>query len=284
MSQTEPVAPPRCYVHTDRLAGSVCRRCGRPICPDCMHEAPVGWQCTSCVRQGARVSPSVRWRPKTQGRLGNTRLTPMVIGLIVLNFAIYLWELTKFNNIVERFAMWPNGVHYLNQYYRLITAAFLHASFWHIAFNMVTLAIIGSPVEAEVGKVRFGAIYLLSALGGSVASYVLSNPNQLGVGASGAIFGLMGGYLVLARRNRWDRSTIIALIVVNLAYSFAESTIDWRAHIGGLVVGAVVSLGLVVGAEDRDPARSTILQTGVVAATVAVLGLLLLLPPGHVNL
>ena len=174
MSQTEPVAPPRCYVHADRLAGSVCRRCGRPICPECMHEAPVGWQCSACVKQGARISPTVRWRPRSQGRLGNTRITPVVAVLIGINAVVFLWELTNLNSIVDRFGTWPNGEHYLHQYYRLITAAFLHASFLHIAFNMVTLAIIGSPVEAEVGKTRFSAIYLLSALGGSVCSYPVS--------------------------------------------------------------------------------------------------------------
>jgi membrane associated rhomboid family serine protease len=249
-----------------------------------MHEAPVGWQCTNCVKQGARVSPTIRWRPKTAGRLGNTRLTPLVTALIVIDFAIYLWELTNYNDIVRRFAMWPDGVYYYNQYYRLITAAFLHASFWHIAFNMVTLAIIGSPVEAEVGKARFATIYLLSALGGSVASYVLSPQDQLGVGASGAIFGLMGAYYVLARRRRWDLATITALVVINLVFSFADSTIDWRAHLGGLVVGALVTLGLVVGAEDRDRTRATLKQVGVAVAALVVFGLLLMLPPGHINL
>jgi membrane associated rhomboid family serine protease len=163
------------------------------------------------------------------------------------------------------------------QWYRLITAAFLHASFEHILFNMITLAIIGSAVEAELGSVRFIALYLASALGGSVASYLLSKPDQMGVGASGAIFGLMGAYFVLARYRRWETGTIVALIVINLIISFAEPLIDWRVHIGGLITGAVVAWGM-----HRTANRLAGVMVAVGAA--AVLSVLAVLPPGHVNL
>jgi membrane associated rhomboid family serine protease len=287
MTETETAAP-HCYVHGDRVAGSVCRRCNRPICPDCMHEAPVGWQCSTCVRQGSRVSPTVRWRPRPiGGRLGNTRLTPMVITLIVINVGVFLWEQGHLVHNESRFGMWPAGIHAHHQWYRLITAAFLHASWQHILFNMVTLAVIGPPVEAELGKARFGAVYLGSALGGSVASYLLSKPQVVGVGASGAIFGLMGAYFVLARRQHWDTSTILGLIVINLVISFSDRAIDWRAHVGGLVAGAVLAFGLARAAEPgRAAAQGTqvVLAAAVVAGVVVPLVLLSLLPPGHVNL
>ena len=158
-----------------------------------LHARGPGGLAVHVVRQGGGTCVTDRSvASEDPGPPRNTRLTPVVTALIVVNAAIYLWELTNFNNIVSRFGMWPYGVYHYHQYYRLFTAAFLHASFWHIAFNMITLAIIGSPVEAEVGKARFTTIYLLSALGGSVASYLLSDQNQLGVGASGAIFGLFG--------------------------------------------------------------------------------------------
>ncbi len=150
--------------------------------------------------------------------------------------------------------MWPEAVHH-GQWYRLLTAAFLHANIEHIFFNMVILAIVGSPVEAEVGKVRFLVIYLISAFGGSVASYLLSNANVLGLGASGAIFGVMGSYFVLARRRGWDVATIAALIVIELAIGFGSSTIDWRAHLGGVITGAVVTLGLTRSTEPAPDTR-----------------------------
>ncbi len=300
VSSTEPVAPPSCYVHADRPAGSTCRRCGRPICPDCMHEAPVGWQCSSCLRAGSGVSPTVRWRPgphRGVGRLGNTRMTPVVTGVIAVNVAVYLWETRHFNSTVDRFGMWPLGVHQ-GEWYRLITGAFLHANIEHILFNMVTLAIVGPPVEAEVGRVRFVAVYMLSALGGSVGSYLLSRPDVLGIGASGAIFGVMGAYFVLARMRRWETRTILALIAINLFIGFTSPNIDWRAHLGGIAVGAITCLGLmVVPGRRRDPAPGrdaspappsevgqVVQGVAVVVAVGVVLGLLVMLPPGHVNL
>jgi membrane associated rhomboid family serine protease len=280
---TAPPAPPRCYAHPDRLAGSICRRCGRPICPDCMREAPVGWQCAGCVKQGARVSPTVRWRPRSPGRLGNTRMTPVVLTLIIVNSVIYLWEQTKLTQNIYRFGLNPASIHYQHQWYRLVTSPFLHASVTHIFLNMLTLAIVGPPVEAEVGRVRFLAIYLAAALGGSVCSYLIGPVNEVGVGASGAIFGIMGAYLVLAIRNRWDISTILVLIVVNLAISFADTTIDWRAHVGGLVVGAAVGYGLSRTMERRRrPGLAAAYGAAVFVAAVVPLVLLSLLPPGRV--
>jgi membrane associated rhomboid family serine protease len=253
-----------------------------------MREAPVGWQCASCVKQGARVSPTIRYRPSSAGRLGNTRITPVVTGLIVVNVAVFLWEQTNYNNIVSRFAMWPNGVYHLHQWYRLITAAFLHQGWEHIILNMITLAIVGPAVEAELGKLRFLALYLLAAVGGGVGSYLLDYPNALGIGASGAIFGVMGAYYVLARRRRWDLSAITGLLVLNLILGFAVAGIDWRAHLGGLVTGGLVCWGfdrLSMGASRQHGEGAAIAGgAAVVASAVIVLTLLSLLPPGHVNL
>jgi len=293
---------PACYVHPGRLASSVCRRCNRPICTECMTEAPVGWQCRSCVREGARSSPVRRWQPGRQGygRLGATRMTPMVIALIAVNVIVYVWEMSSKAGVlfvngqfvgqcphsVEcNYGLLPAAVHQ-GEWYRLISAAFLHANIEHIAFNMFTLAIVGAPIEAELGKVRFLALYFVSALGGSVGSYLLSEPLQIGVGASGAIFGLMGAYFVIARRRRWDSSAILALIIINLLISFASTGIDWRAHLGGLVVGAVVGLAMSRSASGWQLGRAGELVVGVGFAIVVagVLSLLVTLPPGQVNL
>ncbi len=225
----------------------------------------------------------------------------MVTTLIVINVAVYIWEMTSRvkeyaysgasipclgRNVECRFAMWPAAVHH-GQWYRLFTAAFLHANIEHILFNMLTLAIVGSPVEAELGKLRFVALYVLSAVGGSVGSYLLSSANEIGVGASGAIFGLMGAYFVLARRRGWEVGNIVALIVVNLVIGFASTTIDWRAHLGGMITGALVTVGLARSADARRTSNQTVeVRTAVVTsvAAVGVLFALTLLPPGHVNL
>jgi membrane associated rhomboid family serine protease len=283
-----PIAPPRCYVHGDRVAGSVCRRCGRPICPDCMHEAPVGWQCTNCVREGARISPTIHWRPRSPGRLGATRMTPVVVALIVVNVAVFIWEETNLNHAIERFGMLPGYVYYRHEWYRLITNAFLHANFEHILLNMATLAIIGPAVEAEIGPVRFLAVYLLAAFGGGVAVDLLTKPYSYEIGASGAIFGVLGAYYILARLRRWDLQTITTLVILNLAFSFAFPNVSWQAHVGGLIVGGAVCYGLVATPRSWRTQPSEIVQVvqglAVVIASVAILFLLALLPVGHVNI
>jgi membrane associated rhomboid family serine protease len=279
-------APPHCYRHPGRAAGAVCRRCDRPICPECMREAPVGWQCSDCLHRGHRRAPVQRWRPRGPATLGSTRITPVVTGLIVLNVVIFLVTAHNQTSIDARFGMWPFEVSH-GQWYRLITAAFLHLNISHIFFNMVTLAIIGSPVEANLGKVRFLALYLLSAAGGSVSSYLLSPYNSLGVGASGAIFGLMGAYFVLARRNRSETTTVLALIGVNLVIDFLQPGIDWRAHLGGLAIGASVAFGLGSGGDLRRGMHAIGRRAGevaTVAVAAAVIAALAQLPPGHVNL
>lgn len=215
-------------------------------------------------------------------------MTPMVIALIVVNLVVFLWEETNIDRAETRFAMWPNGVHYEHQWYRLMTSAFLHASWDHIILNMITLAIIGPAVEAEIGPVRFLAVYLLSALGGSVAFEILADPASTAVGASGAIFGILGAYYVLARIRRWDLQTITALLVINIIFSFAVPGIGWQAHIGGLVAGAAVCFGLVATPRSWGPRPSEVVQVvqgvAVVIASTAVLALLATVPVGHVNI
>ena len=287
MSIPEPQTAPRCYAHPDRVAGSVCRRCGRPICPDCMREAPVGWQCSSCVREGARRSPVVRWRPSTAGgRLGNTRVTPVVIALIVINVVAYLYEIHhRTYSFESKYFLVPALVH--SHWYSLISSAFLHDpnNVAHILLNMVSLAIVGPPVEAEVGRVRFLVLYMLAAVGGSVGFYLLAPANSVGVGASGAIFGLLGAYFVIARLRGWPTQQVVALLVINVLYSFSGG-IAWQAHLGGLVVGALAALGLMwtPGRVGRPSEVAQAVQGLAVAiAGAVVLGLLVQIPPGHVN-
>jgi membrane associated rhomboid family serine protease len=247
-----------------------------------MREAPVGWQCVRCVRQDSRQAPVTRWRPRTRGPLGASRITPGVLALIVVNVVIFLIEESHYDNIVRRFALLPSAVHQ-GQTYRLLTAAFLHANFTHILFNMIALAVIGPAVEVTLGEVRFGVLYLLAALGGSVASYLLSDANLYGVGASGAIMGLMGAYWVLARRNRWETATVTALIAVNVLIGFVAGGIDWRAHFGGLLIGGVVAFGFSY-ADTLGRELRLAVDVAVPLVVVGVLALLVQLPPGHVNL
>ncbi len=283
---TAPNAPatPSCYKHPNREYGAICRRCDRPICADCMVEAPVGWQCRECVHDWNKKAPATKWQPKAAGvrgfGLGNSRMTPVTGTLIAVNVVVFLVSGFGSGSLVGRFEMVPALVH--QEPYRLLTAAFLHANWLHIAFNMYALAIFGPAVESIVGRVRFGLLYLTAGLGGGVASYLLSPELWGGVGASGAIFGLMGAYFVLARHHRLDTSAVIMVVVMNVIIGFVDTQIDWRTHLGGLVVGAVVAFGYTRAEAFRG--RSAILvQAGVLLVTLAALGGLLLVPAGQVN-
>jgi membrane associated rhomboid family serine protease len=252
-----------------------------------MREAPVGWQCSNCVHQDSRTTPVIRWRPSPvgpNGRLGNTRMTPVTLALIVVNVVCYIYEQSHLTLAFEnKYFLIPMYVH--QHWYSLFTSAFLHASLTHVALNMVSLAIVGPAVEAEIGRVRFLVLYFLCALGGSVGYYLLAPQNVPGLGASGAIFGLMGAYFVLARLRGWPTQTIAVLLVINIFYSFTGG-IAWQDHLGGLVTGSVVTLGMMwTPGHARRPSEMAELVQGlaVVIAAIVVLVALLQIPPGHIN-
>ncbi|HVA10492.1 MAG TPA: rhomboid family intramembrane serine protease [Acidimicrobiales bacterium] len=250
-----------------------------------MIQASVGWQCPECVHQGARQSREIRPfanRNRT-GIVGSTNPTPMVIALIAVNVACFVASGFGSSSALTRFALQPIDVHTVHQYYRLVTAMFLHANLLHIASNMFTLLIVGPAVEVILGRTRFLVLYLIAGLGGSVCSYLLSPAAELGVGASGAIMGLMGAYVVLALRQRRPMGPVVALLVLNLAIGFTGA-IDWRAHIGGMVVGGLTALAYDSADGMRQVASRIALAVGANVVTVALLGgLVLAIGPGHVN-
>jgi membrane associated rhomboid family serine protease len=235
-----------------------------------MIEAPVGHQCPVCVKEGNKGGRPINWRP-TAMRPGG-QVTLMVKVLIAANVVVFL--LTSAQKRLElTYAQRPLNIAGQHEYYRLLTAAFVHDGLFHIVFNMIGLLMLGPPIEAVIGRVRFTTLYLLSALGGSVCSYLFSQPGVYGVGASGAIFGLFGAYFVLARARRSETSWVVVLIVVNLALSFSNKLIDWRAHVGGLVAGAVMA-GFFTLAETRPPVQRRAIE---ILGGVAVLAALIVL-------
>jgi len=249
---------PFCYRHPDRETYVRCTRCDRPICPDCMRSASVGFQCPECVAKGAATvrTPRTTFGGRVTG--DTSRVTLTIIGLnvvvFVLGMALGERELqVRFGNVPgapDRFGV-ADG-----EYYRLLTAAFLHGGVFHILMNMFALAQLGPVLEHALGRARFVALYVLSALGGSVLSYLLSSPLQLGVGASGAIFGLFGAYYVVVRRLGGETRSIVTLLAINLVITFAIPIIDWRAHLGGLVTGALVAAALAYA--PRGPQRAQV--------------------------
>ncbi len=263
-----------CFRHPGRETYLSCVRCGRYACPDCLRAAPVGQQCMECVREGGRATPTAR--TVFGGRMAaGTRVTWV---LMAINIIVYVGELAN-NKIIHYFEMVGRAYdpvissHLVGvgagEWYRLITGAFLHEapSPLHILFNMWALYVVGPPLEQALGRLRFTAVYLLSALGGSVFIYVIGQPNLPSVGASGAIFGLFGAWFVVARRLRLDPRGIIVLIVLNLVISFTIPSIAWQAHVGGLITGAALTAAYAYAPRNQR----TLVQAGATAAILALL-------------
>ena len=238
---------PYCYRHPNRETFVSCSECGRPICAECMTPAPVGQRCPehSGRPQGARrVSSGVR-RSAFEG-------TGAVVtkALVAINVVVYLITAAQGGGLNapggRLFTDWvlygpavANG-----DWWRLFTSAFLHASLIHIGFNMYFLWFVGSAVEQAMGRGRFILIYVVSALAGSAGALVFT-PTTPTVGASGALFGLLGAALILERqRNYVLGGSAMALIVINLILSFTLSNISVGGHIGGLIGGILCTLVL----------------------------------------
>ncbi|MFP5220488.1 MAG: rhomboid family intramembrane serine protease [Actinomycetes bacterium] len=247
-----------------------------------MRAASVGFQCPSCVSEGAGTVRAPRTAFGGRVTDDTSRVTMTLVALNVLVFAVGLVVgadtlRRDFGNVAGPALLTPGGPLAgvaMGEYYRLVTAAFLHAGVLHLGLNMMALVFLGPPLESALGRGRFLALYLLSALGGSVAAFLLAPPNTLGVGASGAIFGLFGAYYVVVRKLGGETGAIVGLLAVNLVVTFAVPFIDWRAHLGGLLVGTLVAAALVHA--PRGPSRTT-LQAGACGAVAVALVVLVLL-------
>ena len=203
-----------------------------------MISASVGFQCPECVAEGRASMPEVRTR------LGATSISKpyVTFALIGINVAVFGLELLSgVGQVANSWGMWPVGVALGDEYYRLFTATFLHENILHIGFNMLVLWMLGPQLEQVLGHVRYSVLYVVAGLGGSVASFWFSDPSIVGIGASGAIFGLMGAYVVVGRALRADISQVLGLIAINVVIGFVGGGIDWRAHLGGLATGALVA-------------------------------------------
>ncbi|WP_336112128.1 rhomboid family intramembrane serine protease [Streptomyces sp. PTD9-10] len=266
-----------CFRHPKVESHVRCTRCDRPICPSCMREASVGHQCVECVKEGAR---SVRQaRTAFGGRISAVPLVTYV--LIGLNVLAYLAELAR-PSVEDRFDMlgtvpagyYPEGVAH-GEWYRLLTGAFLHLTpaegtfgIAHILMNMLALWNVGRVVEAQLGRVRYLALYLLSALGGSVLVLLIA-PETPTVGASGAVFGLGAAYYVMGRRLGYDMRAVNQYMGGLLLWLVISAWVtSWQGHLGGLLAGGAVTLAYAYAPRGN---RRVLIQAGVCAALLVLL-------------
>jgi membrane associated rhomboid family serine protease len=272
----QPVNPPTgnvyvCYRHPDRRAGVTCQRCDRPICPDCMNTASVGFHCPECAKTG-------RQAVYTRSAIARLNRPAATQAIIAANVAVFIagFVYSSRNALTGRGGFIVDGGLYGpsvadGEWYRLVTSGFLHAGLVHLGLNMYLLYVLGSSVEPSIGRARFVAVYFTSLLCGSLGVIVLQ-PEALTVGASGAVFGLMGALFVFARARGVDpwSSGIGGLIGINLIFTFAIPGISIGGHLGGLV-GGMASAWLLEGSSLRPKqSLSAVVALGAAAAVAAI--------------
>lgn len=270
---------PVCPRHPDRPSYVSCQRCGRPACPECQRAAAVGFQCVDCVNETKRSTPTVRSVYGGAVATGKPLATFSIIAACALLYVLQwvvpndaVYQTLGYSNI---YAQPQLG---LFEPWRMLTSAFLHSQGFilHIVLNMYMLWIFGQALEPLLGRVRFLAVYLLSAFGGSVGYllltplYVPGQPIYGVVGASGAIFGLFGAMLLVQRQRGGDTRQLWILIAINGAIGFLVPQIAWQAHLGGLVTGGLAAA--VIAYAPRGPRRGLVQAAGL----VGVLALLII--------
>lgn len=254
-----------CPRHPGRRAVAFCKRCNRPMCEACTIRTEVGSICVDCARETARpLAP------------GMPVVTYATIGVCAIAYIATLVD-SRVNGALAFVPLLG-----YTQPWRFLTTAFLHASFLHILFNMFALYFVGPPVERALGHARFAALYLLSAIGGSVGvlAWGLVQPaafTTVTVGASGAVFGLFAAIFILQHLQGSNTTAVLILLVVNLAYGFLTPGVSWQAHVGGMLTGAAVTFVLVHTARPRrgwTQRRQDALSAAVVAGMFALLAAL----------
>lgn len=267
-----------CYRHPDRETGVSCSNCGRPICPECMTPTPVGMRCPECARQRTRVVRGV-------GEASFLTSAPATSVLIAINVAVFFVEIatgsgglnTDTSSLIPEFGLFGPSVAE-GEWYRLLTSAFLHAGLFHIGGNMLLLYFLGRILEPGIGTPRFLALYFAALFAGSFGALLLS-PDNLSIGASGAVFGVLAATFVIARGRGVDAlaSSVGILIVLNLAISFGVPGISVGAHLGGLAAGLLCALLILAGERGmlgrrHFPAEMIAMTALGVAAIVAAIG------------
>ena len=268
-----------CYRHPDVPTRVHCTRCERPICPDCMIPAPVGFQCPECVAEARREFRKGPGRPLR----GGVSVTKALLVAIAIPFVIEIvvgGPRALFDPSAQLLfdlgAMAPPAVAE-GQFWRLFTAMFLHAGLLHVALNAYFFWLFGRVVESVFGRTWMLLIFLVSGFLASVASYAFGPVLALAVGASGAISGVFGAFIAYNYRRRHlaanaaNLRMALTVIVLNAFIAVAYSSIDWRAHVGGLVAG--FALGYL--ADDAVPARQRAVARFAGVATLVALGIAL---------
>lgn len=257
-----------CYRHPDRQSWILCQRCGRTICPECQTQAAVGVHCPECMRETRESAAPLR-RPIARVLRPRATSTKPIVTWSIIAVTVVVFVLQQLTDDALTRQLTYSPILTLIEPWRMLTAVFAHAGILHIALNMLSLFVLGPPLEQMLGRWRFLALYLIAGIGGSVAVLWLGNPFGGVIGASGAIFGLLGALLVIQRGLGANSRQLVVILVLNLAVGFLLPGISWQAHVGGLIAGGLVAF-IFMRTRRRDQRMlQLLLLGGLVALLVA---------------
>jgi len=273
----------RCYRHPDREAYIQCQRCERNICPDCMRDAAVGFQCPSCIQEGQK---SVRAPRTLAGGAVPAREGIASMVLIGINVAAYLVgvvvgssRLNELGAMIASSGLFRDGSDIVSitgvsdgAYWRMLTSAFLHSGLLHLLFNMYALYLFGPMIERALGIRRFVAVYLTMAVGASVFIYWLASPLTSTVGASGAVFGLFALALVLLLKAGQDVRFLLMMLAINAVISL-QGNISWQGHLGGFITGALIGVTIAYAPRERRQLVQAVVFVGIWVAIIGATAL-----------
>lgn len=264
---------PTCHIHPDRETGRTCTRCGRPACPDCLVDAPVGAHCRTCVRESQPSGKQQLQRRVRSLQRDSVLVTKALIAInvvvAVLAFLKDTGGLSRSNPLALDWAVAAQPV-YDGEWWRLLTAGFLHYGLLHLAFNMVALYQLGVTLEGGIGRARFLGIYLVSILAGS-AGAIFFDPHALTAGASGGVFGLAAAAtLGMAQRGvRFSQTGWGPILLINLFITFTIPGISVGGHLGGLAGGLVAGFLTIRPRRKPNLTLDLVALTALAAALVA---------------
>ena len=260
-----------CYRHPGRQSFILCQRCGRTICAECQTQAAVGVICPECMKLQRKNAPRIK--PTVLTRLTGSGQPTVTYALIAITVLVFILQWIPGLGITQRFAYAPALT--LIEPWRMLTSVFLHSQGglpFHVLLNMYVLWIFGPMLEGMLGRGRFLALYLISGFAGSIGVLVLAAPYTYVVGASGALFGLMGAFLVIQRGLGGNSKQLLVLLGINVVVSFIPG-IAWQAHFGGIIGGALIGFVLMRTRRPAQKGLQIVLIAGV-AALLVVIGVL----------
>lgn len=266
MDETDRDSTDFCYRHPQRRSYILCQRCGRTVCPECQTQASVGVHCPECVAEAKRNAPKQKPAVVAAFRKGSDK--PVVtLTIIVINLVIFALQFVT-NDLITNYLLY-RPIYTFVEPWTMITSLFVHGSVFHVGLNMLALYLFGPVLESLLGRARYLALYLVSGFGGSVAVLWFSDPLGGVLGASGAIFGLLGAFFVIQRKLGGNTVQLLIVIGLNLAMGFFIPGISWQAHVGGVIVGALIALIFLRTRRPSQARLQVLLISGVVVALLA---------------